>query len=93
MNLSLETMVEVIIAIAAVSLIILFVYGALFEKKNCEGIAPLNDGNALIGFSEYPSGYSPTSWSYDLGADGSKACLWKCINGSIKSGNACVPIN
>lgn len=90
MNLSLELMIEIVLAVLAFALIINVAFDMLYQNKECAGIMPLNDGNSLIGPSTYSSGYTPVSWSYDLEANESSPCKWKCREGYIRNNNSCV---
>ena len=89
MNKAVEVTIEVIIAMIALGLLVVFVQNAIYAEKKCDGIAPDLNVGVISGPPSYTPSSGQTKWTYDRTATITSPCKWKCDTNYSKNGNTC----
>jgi hypothetical protein len=65
----------------------------LEESQSCRTVCYLCGGTrplfGIFGPTRYPSGYTPTEWTYDESVTSSTHCLFKCLEGYVLIDGTC----
>jgi hypothetical protein len=89
MNKIVEVSIEIVIAMIALGMLILFVQNAMYSEKKCEGTPPQINEGVIIGQSSYTAATNQTKWIYERTATNLTPCKWKCDTNYSKNGNTC----
>jgi hypothetical protein len=89
MNKAIEVSIEIVIAMIALGMLILFVQNAIYAEKKCEGTPPIVNEGVIMGPANYTASTNQTKWIYERTATDTTPCKWKCDTGYSKNGNTC----
>lgn len=90
MNRTIVVVLEIMVAVFAFALIVIYVQGTLNNKPSCEGIPPIDSNGLIKGPSTYNNPMQNNEWAYDPTATTKTPCRWRCDYNYIRRGNECV---
>lgn len=90
MNQTLVVVIEVMVAVFAFAIIVVYIQGALNKEQLCEGTPPLDSNGLVKGPAAYDNPAQKSQWAYDPTATTRTPCKWRCDYNYVRSGNGCV---
>ncbi len=89
MNKAVEVSIEIVIAMIALGILVVFVQTAIYSEKKCDGLAPDLNTGVVAGPAKYTAADGQTKWIYDRTATTTSPCKWKCDTNYSKNNNTC----